>query len=258
MKIVPWRAPFSTTFYAGLTRRKDAYPASVPLPTEDKMGADTLSIPASADRQSRLSSGLLTLVEAADDARKASSDIWQFALSLHGLLVNGLLESDLRWLLTNGLLETACEQIEQRKGKRIFQSLPDLSITVQSCFVITKAGRKFATSIGKLNPTGSDRKSPQETGNSIPSWDALARKLLWQGQIVKQFRTPAANQEMLLAAFEALCWVSRIENPLAGHSDEDNHQQLRETVRRLNGRQRQIRIRFTRDGTGRGVCWSGW
>lgn len=224
---------------------------------EDEVRALSLASSLPPDRYSRLSGGLPALVQAANDAMEAASDVWQYALCFQGLLANGLREDDLRWLLTCGFLEHADEQGESQTGKRDFHRVSNLSINVQTCFVLTEEGHKFVQFL--INPNQVDFNPPQhkETKNRIPSWDAMVRKLYWQGRVVKHFQTPAPNQEQILTQFETMNWVNRIENPLSEDHDEISRLQLRETIRRLNGNQQNARIRFSGDGTGQGVCWHG-
>jgi hypothetical protein len=89
----------------------------------------------------------------------------------------------------------------------------------------------------------------------MPHWDANSRTLSWQGQVVKEFRVPADNQELILAAFQEQDWPPRIDDPLPRSKGRDPKVCLRDTIRGLNKRQRLARLRFQADGTGTGVCW---
>lgn len=89
-----------------------------------------------------------------------------------------------------------------------------------------------------------------------PRWDA-ARRQLWLGdELVKEFRTPAAAQEAVLAAFEEEGWPDSIDDPLPSNGGRLHPKdRLRDEVRRLNAHQREGRIRFRCDGTGEGILW---
>ncbi|MCI0448884.1 MAG: hypothetical protein L0Y79_03740, partial [Chlorobi bacterium] len=68
--------------------------------------------------------------------------------------------------------------------------------------------------------------------------------------IVMELGRPAANQELLVAAFQEQRWRRRIDNPFPGP-----HRKAREALRRakkkLNHNQNVIRFRL--DGTGKGI-----
>ena len=87
-------------------------------------------------------------------------------------------------------------------------------------------------------------------------WDG-SRRDLWLGDLlVKQFRSPAAAQECILATFQEDGWPPRIDDPLpCGKSVQLPQDRLRDVVRSLNRNQRQGRIRFSCDGTGQGILW---
>jgi hypothetical protein len=80
----------------------------------------------------------------------------------------------------------------------------------------------------------------------VPTWDGTARRLLFRGQVCKQFARPAPNQELILAAFQEESWPDAIDDPLPGGK-------LGQTVESLNERLGHIKFRL--NGAGTGVCW---
>jgi hypothetical protein len=88
----------------------------------------------------------------------------------------------------------------------------------------------------------------------LPVWDADRRELRLGKLVVKRFRQPAENQELILAAFEEDGWPPRIDNPLASDGDTDAVDRLHDAVKKLN-RQAKRLIRFRSDGRGTGVLW---
>jgi hypothetical protein len=88
-----------------------------------------------------------------------------------------------------------------------------------------------------------------------PHWDALRRELTVDGQIVKRFRLPAANQEAVLLAFEEEGWPAAILDPLPPRDEQDCKQRLHDTIKALNRSRRARIILFRGDGTGEGVLW---
>jgi hypothetical protein len=79
---------------------------------------------------------------------------------------------------------------------------------------------------------------------------------LWfQGRLVKRWRVPAANQELVLAAFEEDKWPQHLDNPLAAQGVTSARERLRDAIHRLNGCQSVCTLRFHGDGNGLGVTW---
>ena len=90
---------------------------------------------------------------------------------------------------------------------------------------------------------------------TLPCWDAKLRELRVGGVLVKQFRVPAANQELILDAFQEEGGPSHLDDPLPPQTGMDPKRRLHETIDRLNRSQKHRLIRFHGDGTGRGVRW---
>jgi hypothetical protein len=89
--------------------------------------------------------------------------------------------------------------------------------------------------------------------NDRPRWDRDQRKLLYRGNTVKEIRSLkiAKNVVKILNAFEEDCWPSRVDDPLASSADGAR---LRDAIRRLN--EGLTKLRFSADGSGKGVCWN--
>lgn len=85
-----------------------------------------------------------------------------------------------------------------------------------------------------------------------PCWECRNGVLTFAGFVVKRFRHPARNQELLLDAFEELGWPERMDDPLPPLVSGSR---LQETVKQLNRYQQTPLLRFGMDGTGQGVCW---
>src|SRR5262249_26296993 len=77
---------------------------------------------------------------------------------------------------------------------------------------------------------------------------------LW-GMVVKRYRVPARNQELILSAFEEEGWPEHIDDPLPVRYDIDPRMRLHDAIHRLNGRQINRLVRFKGNGTGTGVFW---
>jgi hypothetical protein len=222
-----------------------------PMITQD------LSLPTSLARLSRLCIGLPFLQGVLAEAEELKCESWEFAVPVQELYSIGLTGTDLRWLVSHGLLEHAYEQVRRGKHRRFLSHLPLRSITEQSCFILSEEGQKFTERLVAQALFGTLQSSMKKPDLVLPCWDADLRVLRWKGKLVKRFRSPAHCQEIILNAFEQAKWVTRIDNPLPKKSEVEPHQQLHDTIRRLNKNQLELQILFTRDGTGKGLCWQG-
>ena len=90
----------------------------------------------------------------------------------------------------------------------------------------------------------------------VPHWDADLQELRVNGLIVKQFKVPAPNQEMVLAAFQEEGWPTRIDDPLPPQAEQDPKRRLHDTIVSLNRTHKHRLIRFMGDGSGEGVRWT--
>jgi hypothetical protein len=89
--------------------------------------------------------------------------------------------------------------------------------------------------------------------NRKPIWDESRRELRVGELVVKRFRQPAADQEIVLAAFEEEHWPPRIDDPLPPKAGQDSVRRLQNTVTNLNRAHRKHLIRFGGGGDGRSI-----
>jgi len=88
-----------------------------------------------------------------------------------------------------------------------------------------------------------------------PLWDPDLSRLTFANVIVKEYRTPAPNQQLILSVFQEEGWPPRIDDPLPPHPDLEPKRRLHETIISLNRNQRNRILRFCGDGHGQGVRW---
>jgi hypothetical protein len=74
--------------------------------------------------------------------------------------------------------------------------------------------------------------------------------------LIKEFRRPAANQELVLAALEEEGWPAKIDDPLPPTSGIDPRVRLHDTIKALNRHHLHQILRFRGDGKGQGIRWS--
>jgi hypothetical protein len=91
--------------------------------------------------------------------------------------------------------------------------------------------------------------------NVRPRWDQLLRELWLGNRLVKRFRVPADNQELILSAFEELGWPRHIDDPLPPSAIVDRCERLHAAIKRLNGCQAEPLLKFSGDGRGTGIFW---
>ena len=204
------------------------------------------------------------LFEAVFYAQDLNRTLWDFSLEINLLRQTGLSDSHLRWLLCKGYLEHAKELRNAGDGeRRCFKPTASLSFRKSSCFVLTESGQDFVRealrqfkgrSVERPSSPVPARQSPEQPV-STPTWDRDRQELRVGRQIVKQFKVPAPNQEVILATFEEEAWPSRIDDPLPPHPDLDPKRRLQDTIIALNRNQKTEALRFLGDGTGEGVCW---
>jgi hypothetical protein len=199
-----------------------------------------------------LLSGLRELYKAAEFAQWNKQDLWQFAVEIKALLRCGLFESDLRFLICQGLIEHAVESKHPVKGRRVFESADALILKKRSCFVLAEKGARFTWN--HLNCSNENAPYDSDCCLVLPKWQNKTQILSVDGRVVKRFRWPAANQETVLAAFEEDNW-QRIDDPLPPSQDVDSMSRLRDTIKSLNRNQQHRFIRFRGDGSGQGVYW---
>jgi hypothetical protein len=206
---------------------------------------------------------LILLLEAHEYACQLQQPSWQFAVEIQCLRTAGLSHSDLRWLLCTRLLRHAYETTMPEDAARRFCKRVSPSFSPASCFALTKAGVVFVRHLLELSAaeaqSGSAAVPPASTdqpaAKPVPQWDPQRRELCFGGQLVKQFKAPATNQEMILAAFEEEQWPPRIDDPLPPRADLDPKRRLHATINSLNRKQKNALIRFLGDGTGEGLRW---
>ena len=210
-------------------------------------------------REPAIQSGLQTLLSAYQYSVDTASDLWDFAVSIGHLRDENLTDSDLRWLVRKGYVEHAREVTPQGDNGREFRPTGDLTFSRRTCFILTEEGVTAARSISRATSVPDDATiridddNGQTPKDSRPHWDPETRTLSLNGQVVKRFKWPAANQETVLNAFQEEDWPNRIDDPLPPKLEQDSKRRLADTIKCLNRKQDNLLIRFHGDGTGEGV-----
>lgn len=211
------------------------------------------------DRAGRLMAALDWLKQGYDYARELGQDDWSFAVEIQLLRSEHLTDNDLRWLVCRGLVEHAGEVTALGDDARSFRATGRLRFCRKSCFVLTEAGADYyRATYGADEAESWTSPAPppaQAAAGSCPCWDADRQELRFAGRVVKQFKVPAPNQEMILATFQEEAWPHRVDDPLPPLADTDPKRRLHDTINSLNRSQKQPLLRFLGDGSGQGVRW---
>jgi hypothetical protein len=206
----------------------------------------------------RFQPALAILREAYAYACELGRPVWDFAVEIHVLRAAGLTHSDLRWLVCRGLIEHGAETTRDGHDGRDFRPTGALTFTKRTCFVLAETATGPAQATTDACPTAALQRQPSPVASGpapVPQWDKERQELRVGDLVVKQFKVPAPNQEMILASFEEEGWPPRIDDPLPPHIDQDSKRRLHDTIITLNRHQKNRLIRFSGDGSGEGVRW---
>jgi hypothetical protein len=205
---------------------------------------------------------LSLLLDALDYSQDLQRSLWDFAVEIGCLRRLKLSKSDLRWLVGAGIVDHALEVTLSGDFERSFRQHIPLRFCKKTCFVLTPVGAELARKVcGRTSLAGATKPVPASWPAStlfekaLPKWDRDRQELTVGTIIVKRFKVPANNQEIVLAAFEEEHWPARIDDPLPPHREQSPKRRLQETIKSLNRNRKQPLIRFLGDGTGQGVRW---
>jgi hypothetical protein len=192
-------------------------------------------------------------------ASEISADPWRFAVEWRLLKTKGLEPIDVRWLFARGFIEARRELSVGGSMDRQFVQHDVPRLTHDTALILTEAGLSFCkATLDHRNATLPDRHpilpAPDDAYRDIPRWDCNRNELTFRGQLVKIFRRPATNQQLILSAFEEEGWPEFIHDPLPHSGTIDPHQRLQSTIKSLNRHQMVSLIRFRGNG-GTTVFW---
>ena len=213
---------------------------------------------------------LRLLLEAHECAAEVARHTWDFAVEIRSLRKVGMTNSLLRWLVCKGHLLHADESNPQESQTRAFQVRNELAFSRRTCFVLSEQGLTFVrqalpgdasvTNLIETHPSPNGQKAataaePEVVEQSLPRWDSDRQELRLGKHLIKRFKLPAPNQEIILAAFEEEGWPVRIDDPIPQRRDQEPKRRLHDTIMALNRHRKKYLIRFTGDGSGQGVRW---
>jgi hypothetical protein len=220
---------------------------------------------------SQVRSGLQFLWKSYLYARELFADPWEFSVEWLELRRLGLTCNEVRWLIRQGLVEHACEITATEDEFRKFVPCSNLTLSKRTCLVLTEEGCRLSQQFAKaqgaegtatgINPPPSSLASSLPLNDHgaaeliMPQWDRDRRQLRIAAKIIKEFKVPAPNQEMVLGAFEEEHWPPKIDDPLPHRPGIVPQRRLHDTINSLNRRQRHRLLHFSADGLGSGIRW---
>ncbi|WP_145086538.1 hypothetical protein [Anatilimnocola aggregata] len=200
------------------------------------------------------------LIRARDYADDLDEDVWRFALEWRSLRVGGLEASDVRWLFAKQLIELKREISLPGAFVRTFIPHDVVRLTRDTALILTDAGVTFCRSVlgcandNPTKPIHCRAPSPANASPVKPTWNKDRKELAFAGQVVKLFRKPAINQELILTAFEEEGWPDFILDPLPQSGEVDRRDRLQSSIKSLNRHQSNHLIRFRGNGGNR-IFW---
>lgn len=179
---------------------------------------------------------------------------WTLAVDIQELREAGISRADLQWLLRQGMIEHAIESTKRGNAARRFDPVEEPIFDVRSCFILTAIGLK---SLERLLHTSLVQQAQRNRpfSSPTPEWDAQIRELRLGDEVLKRFRVPACNQQLILSAFEEEGWPAKIDDPLPRTVTVHSKPRLHAAIQSLNRNQRPHRIRFRGNGKGDGILW---
>jgi hypothetical protein len=215
----------------------------------------------------RFRPALDALLTAFNYAQDSHTDRWQFAIGMAELQAIGATLADLRWLILRGFAEHARETTIPGDAIRLFRPLVATAFPTETCFVLSPVGAANFTKVlhsGRITTSPVESRSvPAAAGNAgipaesrvTPAWDTVRRELRYRGKVIKRYRVPAQNQELILTAFQESGWPECIDDPLPPSLAQDSKERLQATIKSLNRSQLSRALRFHGNGNGQQVYW---
>jgi hypothetical protein len=198
----------------------------------------------------QIETAIRILLRAHDLAQDVRCDVLEFAVDLQEFYVARVSLSTLRWLVLKGHAQHVVEMTGRHAKRRSFRTAGNLSLSTQSCFVLSKSGLRRAHTILAKTENEATHLDPKK-----PRWDAGRRTLFLGDRVVKRFKGAVGNQELVVIAFDGQAWPRRIDDPLPFTSVQNPKRRLHDGIKNLNHAQIEPLIHFFGDGSSRGVGW---
>jgi hypothetical protein len=192
-------------------------------------------------------------------AQARRRDPWERPVPVGALRQRGIHDGLLLWLRHQDQVVHLDRRLAspQRSPRPATTLLP----TEASGFALTPQGERFADSFLHdvlLAPGLAPFQAAWDRlvlAPVLPQYDVDQRILHWGRHILKQYRQPSLNQEIVLATADELRWPPWFDDPLPRFLGMNPKVRLHNTVKALNRNQQNYFIHFKGDGTGTRIGW---
>jgi hypothetical protein len=205
--------------------------------------------------------GYIELLAAWCESRLQKADRRDYPVALASSLALRDAQTINLWLLHQGHVEHLQPSLAGSDGRSGLVVVDRLILSEDSHFVLTDRGVEFAQALILDMMLAGEKQDHNATweelllGQLLPRFDPEQRVFSWGWHLLKSFRQPAFNQELILRTGEELSWPDWFDDPLPKVAGKSPKVRLHETIQNLNRRQKKPLIRFTGDGTGRRIGW---
>jgi len=202
----------------------------------------------------------LDLLASRWDALEQQVDPRSRAVGLTRLKDCGATESLLLWMLYHDFVAHVRPAPEPPRADGVQEARGDsLVFGETSAFALTARGETFVDAfLARVLSTPEDFQTAWDglvLGRLIPCYHREERVLTWGRRVLKAYRQPSANQELILCTAEELRWPAWFDDPLLHKSPKKSKIRLHDTIKFLNRNQTPHLLHFKGDGTGTRVGW---
>jgi hypothetical protein len=218
-------------------------------------------VPATVTALSDLSRGYRELRTARWEAQNQGRDPNENSLSLSHLREQGVRDLFLVLMLYHGHVTQFRPVMRLDDGGLLYEPANNLHMASDSLFSLTEAGEAFAGTLLAVFSSLIDADAVQAIWDKycptclVPRYEKENRMFRWGCLILKRFRQPAINQELILLAAEEMNWPEWFDDPLPRRSGVNPKVRLHDTIKDLNRRQIPHLVHFKGDGTGTRIGW---
>ena len=202
----------------------------------------------------------LRLVAARWQAEDSELSPSEHPVAWKSLQAEGVGEPILRWMIYQAHVEHLRLTSLRALGSLRFESVSTLCLLHDSHFALTQRGEEFADHF--LAHVIASREISCEhdwgqllLGRLVPEYDPSTRMFSWGWHVLKHFRQPSHNQEVILCTADELDWIPWFDSPLPLRSDRNPKTCLNYSIKALNRHQSPYLIHFQGDGTGTRIGW---
>jgi hypothetical protein len=172
----------------------------------------------------------------------------------------GATDSLLLWMFYFAHVDHLLPAAGGRRCNSRLEPCKSLIFREASCFALTDLGDRFACEFLEaiFDKSVDDFRiawDKLKLGKLKPCFNREQRLFTWGEHLLKRFRQPCANQEIILCTGEELHWPDWFDDPLPRRKGHNPKVRLHDTIKDLNRRQLGYLIHFKGDGTGMRVGW---